>query len=231
MHQRYQSDGNSIKKFERTGTLIGTLTAVDGDDDDSHTFQLVSGSGTRNELFFIDGDQLVSNHMFDDVCCIPQNPVKMDSAGLTFQKNFTITVINASNPGGRLIAVTKVPADGGLVAGAGYYDDNEKVNLVVKNSPITLSGHSGMWRVVLRCQPPSSGQTRTRIITNFTQGYHKVVVDVTDRHGYAWGGGIIQHGTEITVRAKGWTRSNVAYLRTGVSTGFHWRSTRRIHWS
>ena len=31
-----------------------------------------------------------------------------DSAGLTFQENFTITVIDASNPGGRLIAVTKV---------------------------------------------------------------------------------------------------------------------------
>ena len=55
-------DGNSIKKFERTGTLIGTLTAVDGDDDDSHTFQLLR-QWYAERTFFIDGDQLV------DSCC------------------------------------------------------------------------------------------------------------------------------------------------------------------
>ena len=46
-------DGNSIKKFERTGTLIGSLTAVDGDEDDSHTFHLVSGMarGTMTILY------------------------------------------------------------------------------------------------------------------------------------------------------------------------------------
>ena len=202
-------DGNSIKKYERTGTLIGTLTAVDGDEDDSHTFALVSGAaGTNNELFFIDGDQLVSNHMFDDTAAASYkiNVEVTDSADLTFVKTFTITIINAANPGGHLVDVTKIPVDGGLVAGAGYYTDGEAVSLVVKNSPgYTFSGHSGDVAGGFSAENPLEfdADGNKDIITSFTQGYHKVVVGVTpERHGYAWGGGSIQHGTEITVQAK-----------------------------
>ena len=45
-------DGNSIKKFERTGTFIGNFSATDSDEDDSHTFHLADKNGTDNDLFF-----------------------------------------------------------------------------------------------------------------------------------------------------------------------------------
>ena len=38
-------DGNSIKKFERTGTFIGNFSATDSDEDDSHTFHLADKNG------------------------------------------------------------------------------------------------------------------------------------------------------------------------------------------
>ena len=48
-----------------------------------------------NDLFFIDEGKLVSNHMFDDSSAASYkiNVEVTDSAGLTFQKTFTITVI------------------------------------------------------------------------------------------------------------------------------------------
>ncbi|MBT6462332.1 MAG: SUMF1/EgtB/PvdO family nonheme iron enzyme [Opitutae bacterium] len=202
-------DGKNIRKFDRTGTLIGSFTASDNDEDDSHTFAFADGAaGTDNDLFFIDGDQLVSNHMFDDSSAAKYkiNVEATDSTGLTYQEVFTITVINVTNPGGFLVDVTKNPPGGGLVAGAGYYNSGEKVTLVVKNSPgYTFSGHTGDVDGGFSADNPLefNVDTNKAITTLFTEGYQVVTVGVTpERHGYAWGGGSIQHGTEITVEAR-----------------------------
>ena len=80
--------------------LLVHFSAVDGDEDDSHTFHLADKNGTDNDLFFIDEDQLVSNHMFDDSSAASYsiNVEVTDSAGLTYQKTFTISVIENPTP-------------------------------------------------------------------------------------------------------------------------------------
>ena len=46
-------DNNSIYENEPTGTAIGRLTTIDSDENDVHTYSLVSGTGaTDNALFY-----------------------------------------------------------------------------------------------------------------------------------------------------------------------------------
>ena len=146
--------------------------------------------------------------MFDDSSAVSYkiNVEVTDSAGLTYQETFTISVIENTNPGGFLINVTKDPSGGGLVAGAGYYNEGENVNLSVKNSHgFTFSGHTGDVVGGFSAANPYefSADGDKTIVSHFTEGYHLVSVGVTpDRHGYAWGGGSVLHNTEITVNAK-----------------------------
>ena len=95
------------------------------------------------------------------------------------------------------------------------------MNLVVKNGPgFTFSGHSGDVEGGFSAANPLEfrADADKNIITNFTQGYHKVVVDVTpDRHGYAWGGGGIFMALKSLFRPRSWIQSTVVYSRTGAS--------------
>lgn len=55
------------------GTVVGTLSAVDPDEADSHTFEWVDGTGgTDNAMFRIEGDQLILNE--DVTRDFEQNP-------------------------------------------------------------------------------------------------------------------------------------------------------------
>ena len=201
--------GNSLKMFERTGTEIGQLSVTDPDANDSHKFSLQENSrGTSNDLFFIDGTKLVSNHVFNETSETSQliRITAIDSAGLTKTKEFFVEITTAEKPDGFLVNVDKEPPEGGLVAGAGYYKNGESSNPEdYKQLRIFfLRTHRRCRGRFLCVQPPKvqSGR-RKKYLNSFTQGYHMVLVDVTpDRHGYAWGGGMVQHGNEITVQAK-----------------------------
>ncbi|MFY0598960.1 MAG: VCBS repeat-containing protein [Cyclobacteriaceae bacterium] len=58
-------DNKSVSENQTTGTLVGTLSTEDSDDT-SHIYELVSGSGdTDNDVFAINGDQLVTNQTFN----------------------------------------------------------------------------------------------------------------------------------------------------------------------
>src|SRR5262249_11057425 len=50
---------NSVAEGKPAGTAVGTLSAIDSDSGDSHTFALVNGAGsTDNSSFTIAGDEL-----------------------------------------------------------------------------------------------------------------------------------------------------------------------------
>ncbi|NVJ47009.1 MAG: T9SS type A sorting domain-containing protein, partial [Cytophagia bacterium] len=58
--------GNSLIEKEPGGTVIGELAAIDADDNDRHTFSLVSGEGSNdNALFVITGNELKSRYPLD----------------------------------------------------------------------------------------------------------------------------------------------------------------------
>ncbi|OYP39074.1 cadherin domain-containing protein [Rhodopirellula sp. MGV] len=78
-----------------TGTTVGTFATTDPDSGDTHTYTLVSGTGsTDNSSFTISGNTLVSATTFDasvkDTLSIRVKST--DSTGRSIEKTFTITV-------------------------------------------------------------------------------------------------------------------------------------------
>ena len=54
--------GNSVKRNEASGILIGTLDVTDPDKGDSHTFYMATGKGdSDNSYFAINGTQLLTS--------------------------------------------------------------------------------------------------------------------------------------------------------------------------
>ncbi len=92
-------DNNTVNEDEATGTLVGTLDAVDADGSDTHTFTLVAGTGASgNGSFTISGDQLLSNAVFDYET---QSSYSIrvqadDNNGGVFEKQLTIQVLDVN---------------------------------------------------------------------------------------------------------------------------------------
>jgi len=106
---------NSVSEDAVPGTVVGILTAVDPDLDDSHTFIFVSGAGdTDNAAFTIDGQQLRTAVPLDlDTQSIYQIRVRAtDAAGLSVERALTIqvTIANAA-PTAVLLSPDTVPED------------------------------------------------------------------------------------------------------------------------
>lgn len=88
---------SSIDENLAIGIVIGTLSSVDADSADSHTYSLVAGAGGgSNSSFTISGNQLLSNIVFNyefiSSCSIRVET--NDGNGGVFEKIFTVTVNN-----------------------------------------------------------------------------------------------------------------------------------------
>lgn len=56
---------DSIAENEAAGTLVSNLSATDTDNNDSHTYQLVTGTGDAdNSSFSVSGNTLFVHHEF-----------------------------------------------------------------------------------------------------------------------------------------------------------------------
>ncbi|HSV85891.1 MAG TPA: cadherin domain-containing protein [Levilinea sp.] len=94
---RIQLSRASVPEHRPRGVQIGSLTALDADHGDWHTFQLVSGSGGQdNHLFAIQGDILRTAVSFDyelrSSYSIRLRVV--DSGGLWHEQVFAITILD-----------------------------------------------------------------------------------------------------------------------------------------
>ena len=85
-------------------TVVGTLSAVDSDPGDTHTFSLVSGAGsTHNNGAHISGNQLQLRYGFDrdfevwgavNLLCRVR---VTDSTGLTYEQPFVVVMLDDRN--------------------------------------------------------------------------------------------------------------------------------------
>ncbi len=81
------------------GTVVGTLTTEDPDEDDTHTYAFIEGEGDDdNAAFIIDGDQLLTNVELDYET---QNEyhvriMSTDSGGLSVEQTLVITVLDVN---------------------------------------------------------------------------------------------------------------------------------------
>jgi Ca2+-binding RTX toxin-like protein len=85
----------TVAENEPIGTAVGALTTTDPDAGDDHSYALVPGAGSAdNASFTIDGDELVTNAVFDfeTKSSFSVRIGTDDGRGGTFGKSFTITV-------------------------------------------------------------------------------------------------------------------------------------------
>ncbi|MEQ1828846.1 MAG: cadherin domain-containing protein, partial [Pirellula sp.] len=94
-------DNRSIAENMVSGTLVGNLSTVDLDGNDTFTYSLVTGAGSvDNSRFTISGNQLRSANTFDFE--LAQRYLirvqSRDSGGVAIQRTFTISVNNVNEP-------------------------------------------------------------------------------------------------------------------------------------
>ena len=188
--------------------VIGTISTTDQDVGDSHTYQLVSGSGSADNGSFLieNGNQLVANERFDfdGRTSYSLRIETTDSAAATFEKSFTITITEA--PDWDLI-IQSIPAQGGTTTGAGIHEDNlEPEMTATANTNYVFAGWSG--------DVPSGADFRATPFSflindhslyyaHFARIFHTVEVSVSpERHGYVSGGGNILKGESVTIVAQ-----------------------------
>ena len=89
---------SSVAEHQPVGTIVGTLATTDPDPGDSFTCSLVGGTGgTDNASFTIDGQgRLLTAAAFDyeTKTTYSIRVQTADAGGLTYQKQFTVTVID-----------------------------------------------------------------------------------------------------------------------------------------
>jgi hypothetical protein len=89
----------TVQENVATGTVVGVLSTVDADLNDSHTYSLVSGEGSGgNAGFTISGNQLLTADSFDFETQ-PTVSIRVrstDAGGLFVEQVLTVTVSNAN---------------------------------------------------------------------------------------------------------------------------------------
>jgi VCBS repeat-containing protein len=126
----------TVEEKKPAGTAVGTFDTTDEDVGDTFTYSLVNGDGsTDNASFSIDGDTLKTAETFD---YFAKNSYAIrvrttDAGGKSFERSFTIGVVN-------LIEPTLTPADVAENAPAGtivgtLFDD-------ASSSPFSLRSYS-----------------------------------------------------------------------------------------
>ncbi len=92
----------SVFEEQLVGTEVGTLGTTDIDAGDTHTYSLVAGTGSAdNGSFSISGDRLLTAEVFDfETRSSYDIRIQTDDGnGGTFEKTFTITVIDINETG------------------------------------------------------------------------------------------------------------------------------------
>ncbi|MEP2023950.1 Ig-like domain-containing protein, partial [Reichenbachiella sp.] len=84
-----------IQENNEVGDLVGTLSSVDQNESDTHSYDFVTGAGdTNNASFAIDGDQLKANGVFDYEAK-PSYTVRIettDDSGAKFSRALTVHI-------------------------------------------------------------------------------------------------------------------------------------------
>lgn len=103
--------GSSVSENQPSGTLVGTLSTTDPDGPGTFQYALVTGAGsTDNSQFTISGNQLrtAASFDFESKASYSVRIQTTDSTGLTFARQFTVTVTDVNDTGSPPTSLTLV---------------------------------------------------------------------------------------------------------------------------
>jgi gliding motility-associated-like protein len=194
------ANANSVAENAASGTSVATMSATDVDAGDTFTYSLVAGTGDAdNASFTIDGATLKTAGVFDfETKSSYSVRVRVtDAGGLSFEKEFTITVTNVNEaPTALALSNTSVlenaasgtavgtlagtDADAGdtftysLVSGTGSTD----------NASFTITGNTISTAAVFNFEAKNSYAVRVRVTDagglSFERAFTITVTDVNE---------------------------------------------------
>lgn len=189
--------GSSVLENQPSGTLVGTLSATDPDNDDTATFSLVSGTGdSGNASFTITGGNLTTNEVFDrETKSVYSIRVRVtDSISLTYEEVFSIVVLDGGDaPTAVVLADNSVNENSvtATVVGTLTTTDTDQVDshtysLVsgsgdTDNSAFDVSGASLITNAVFDYETKSTYSIRVRTTDSTNQSHDEILtVSITD---------------------------------------------------
>lgn len=172
-------NGSEIAENLATGSVVGVLSTLDPDADDSFTYELVSGDGDLdNGNFEIVGDELRTTYTFN----FEQQSAQLirvrttDSAGNEFEQAFVITVVD-------------MPELEGIVVG-----DGSAQRSLVDRVQVTFEGlvdiESGAFTVTQR----ESGEAVPVVVTTDSDGQGRTIATLTFTGDLVRAGGALLDG-------------------------------------
>jgi hypothetical protein len=175
---------STVNENQPVNTVVGLLTATDPDAGAIYTFGLACAtSGTDDAAFYILGTSLRTSTVFDFETKSTYNICirVTDQGGLTFDKNFVITVNNLNEaPTNILLSTTAV-------------DENQPVNFMIGTLTATDPDAAATFTFSLTCAAPSADDMsfnilgtglRTSAIFDFeTKSTYTICIRVTDQGG------------------------------------------------
>lgn len=155
---------NSVDENAATGTILGTLTSTDPNATDSHTYSLVSGTGsTNNSSFAIVGNTLRTSSTFalDGTANYSIRVRTTDAGGLTFEKSLTVRVNNVA-PAIAVSNQTVAGNEGTTLLNAGTYSDilSDTVSITASVGSIVKNAN-GTWNWTLAVADDTATTTVT----------------------------------------------------------------------
>ena len=138
---------SNIAENNQVGAVIGSFTTIDADQSIGHTYSLVTGAGsTDNAQFVIEGTSLKAASVFDfETKTSYSIRVKTDDGrGGAFEKAFTITINNVTEPKLRVTSNIDIPVTAlGLTSNFDITIHNEGEAALIVNSVLFPEGFIG----------------------------------------------------------------------------------------
>ena len=154
---------NSVNQSTGINALIGALSGTDVDIGSSHTFSLVVGVGdTNNALFQVSSTSLLANNATTMAAGIYSLRIEIDdNNGGTFEKVFSITIVDDLAPAPTITLDNNITADDIINAAealgninisgtvAGEVSDGDTVTLTVNGNTFTGAVNSGTFSIAV----------------------------------------------------------------------------------
>jgi VCBS repeat-containing protein len=173
---------NSVAENAASGTVIGTLSSTDANSGDTHTYTLVTGTGsTDNGSFTIVGNELRTNASFnfETQPTLSARVRSTDSGSLTFEQVLTINVTNVNEAATDITLSATTIADAapsGTIVGTLGSNDPDAGNTITYTL-VTGTGSTDNASFTIN----SSGQLVTAFVANqATKASYSVRVRATD---------------------------------------------------
>jgi hypothetical protein len=188
---------STISENQPVGTNVMQFTTTDPDISDPHTYTLVSGTGSNdNSSFTLSNDYLVTNTNlnFESTPTLSVRIRSTDSGGLSFEKAFTVNVVDVNDPPSNIIfnqsSINENQTPGLTIGTLSSLDedaiDSHTYSLVsgtgsANNSMVTISGNQLLTNASYDFETTPALSVRIRSTDSFNGTFDKIMtINITN---------------------------------------------------